>query len=312
MAPMTVKTCCEISFCSLCTVSWFTVLGRFLVMMPSAGRGSPTHQAAQVKLENHWTRMTTTSVGYSPDMTDMTVAAPSLPLARRWKQRHSSAIAAIPLPGSYLFVVPHPDDETLTVGGLLSRLSRSGSDVRVVAVTDGGAAYPGVFDHDDLAMIRRNEQLAALGQLGVPRDRVTSLGLRDGEVSRHEDQLIDRLTSLCDESTTVVAPWHRDVHPDHEAVGRATAAAAQATASTVWSSLFWAWHHHASHALDDERMIKVDVTAQLEAKSAAIDCHLSQLVPSGASPVLDDATLEPARWKHEFYILHPESAGAND
>src|SRR6266852_506851 len=44
-------------------------------------------------------------------------------------------------PGGVVVVAPHPDDETLGVGGMLHDLSARGWRVTVVAVTDGEAAY---------------------------------------------------------------------------------------------------------------------------------------------------------------------------
>lgn len=41
-----------------------------------------------------------------------------------------------------MFVVPHPDDEVLIMGGLLARQLDAGASVLVVAVSDGEAALP--------------------------------------------------------------------------------------------------------------------------------------------------------------------------
>jgi LmbE family N-acetylglucosaminyl deacetylase len=40
-----------------------------------------------------------------------------------------------------LIISPHPDDETLSVGGLIHYLRRNPIDVSVIAVTDGENAY---------------------------------------------------------------------------------------------------------------------------------------------------------------------------
>src|ERR1700761_7210847 len=63
-----------------------------------------------------------------------------------------------------LVVSPHPDDETLSVGGLIHFLTKSCIDVAVVAVTDGENAYEG---EDGLGPVREMEQSYALAHLGV-------------------------------------------------------------------------------------------------------------------------------------------------
>ena len=230
------------------------------------------------------------------------------PVATRWARRQSSAISVRPPPGHYVFVAPHPDDETLAVGGLLSKMKQQGAEVEVVAVTNGGSAYPNTHPYHALAELRHLEQLAALEQLGVEPHRLTVLDLVDGGVRENEAAVADAIAKLCDESTTIVAPWTGDVHPDHEAVGRAARTAARRCSSTLWFSLFWAWHRLEATALDDERLVRVSLTrAELAQKAAAIECHESQLRPTDAEPVLDVALLEPLRWNKEYYIVDARS-----
>ena len=69
--------------------------------------------------------------------------------------------------GHVVVVSPHPDDETLGVGGLMAELLARRWSVCVVAVTDGEAAHgrqvPSAARR--LARRRRAEQEAALGRL---------------------------------------------------------------------------------------------------------------------------------------------------
>lgn len=85
-----------------------------------------------------------------------------------------------------LIVAPHPDDETLGCGGLMSRLVRDGIQVRVVIITNGDA-----FNHPipnlkrgpagfiELGHMRQKESLAALEKLGVPGSSVVFLSYPD-------------------------------------------------------------------------------------------------------------------------------------
>ncbi|MGK2881063.1 MAG: PIG-L deacetylase family protein [Mycobacterium sp.] len=147
-------------------------------------------------------------------------------------------------PGLVL-VAPHPDDETLGFGATAALLRKAGVDVLVVSVTDGGAASPdqSPFDRTQLERRRRYEVRQATGILGLPEP--ISLSLPDGRVAEYEDQLVGTLTDLLRSrpaGTWCAATWRGDGHPDHEAVGRAAARAAQAVDSALLEYPIWMWH----------------------------------------------------------------------
>lgn len=143
-------------------------------------------------------------------------------------------------PGRIVVVSPHPDDETLAVGGLLHDLAGRGWRVSLVAVTDGEGAYA---DVPALAAIRRRELALALHHLGLARaTTVLSLEIPDGAVSRHAAALEARLSPLIAGSSWVLAPWPGDGHPDHEAAGRITARVAARWGVLPRFFPIWAWH----------------------------------------------------------------------
>lgn len=218
----------------------------------------------------------------------------------------------VPRAGHHLVVAPHPDDEVLTVGGLIQRVEEAGGWVEVVAVTDGGSAYPEHYDHDELAGVRRREQIAALDELGVSADRVVSIGLRDGAVAEHHDDLVATLRAMSTPDTTIVAPWVHDVHSDHEAVGRAALAAADDVGCALWFSLFWAWHRCERSDLADVEMLRVDLDERtMERKSRALRHHVSQLVAGRTDPMLHTGNLAPSTWDAEFFVM-PARGGTRE
>jgi LmbE family N-acetylglucosaminyl deacetylase len=98
---------------------------------------------------------------------------------------------AIPASARVMVFAPHPDDETLGVGGLIARLVHRGVPVRVVFMTNGDGfpraleegldvARPVDTDFVALGRLRQREALAALRALGVPRREVRFLGFPDG------------------------------------------------------------------------------------------------------------------------------------
>jgi LmbE family N-acetylglucosaminyl deacetylase len=144
-----------------------------------------------------------------------------------------------------IVVAPHPDDETLGFGATAALLAAHGVDVRVVSVSDGGAAYPDLspFDRNKLERTRRAELRRATSALGVGEP--ICLGLPDGALSEYQERIADMLTGILDgrpPGTWCAATWSGDGHTDHEAVGRAAAVAAQRTGAVLLEYPVWMWH----------------------------------------------------------------------
>lgn len=197
-------------------------------------------------------------------------------------------------------VVPHPDDEVLGTGGLVAHQRRRSQEVVVVAVTDGEAAYA---DAPDLGRTRIGEQLGALARLGVAADRVIRLGLPDGQVARHCDELAAVVASLADADTLLVAPWKHDVHPDHEGCGQAVLIAAVATGADAAFSLFWAWHRMSLASMPIDRMVRLGLDDDLvAARFEALVCHSSQLARDAGPPILPLGVLGPMTRPYEVYV----------
>ena len=71
-----------------------------------------------------------------------------------------------------------------------------------------------------LGRLRRGELRSAYQHLGIAPS-LTWLALPDGDVTRFESDVASHLRQIVTSETLVLAPWHRDGHPDHDAVGRA-------------------------------------------------------------------------------------------
>lgn len=202
---------------------------------------------------------------------------------------------------STVVIAPHPDDETLAAGGLIAFLRERGIDVVVVAVTDGENAYA---DTPGLGELRRVEQSDAIERLGVPLNKIVRLGLPDSDVSAHEDELIARMLPLISADTHIVAPWHGDFHPDHEACGRAAKEVASRSGAALTSYFFWMWHRGTPDLLDPKRLRAMKLSDHAFcAKSAALECHRSQLAHSSGEPILPSDLLGPAQRKFEVFLI---------
>ncbi|MDM0073806.1 PIG-L deacetylase family protein [Variovorax sp. J2P1-59] len=198
-------------------------------------------------------------------------------------------------------VAPHPDDEVLSVGGLLAQLARTETSICVIAVTDGTASHRGssAWPADRLVRERPQESRNALRCLGVNVGPVR-LGMPDGGLQELRCLLADRLLPMLDRSDVIFTTWRQDGHPDHEATGHACAFAAARTGARLVEVPVWAWHWAAP---GDERLpwhrasrVSLDADA-VTRKRQAVQCFKSQLEPdasTGAGPILRATTVERA------------------
>lgn len=246
---------------------------------------------------------------HAPDPTRprIDVDAPG-PAETAWR----SAVEGAALPrwqpgtaGFVLVVSPHPDDETLAVGGLLHDLVAAGWRVRLVSVTDGEAAYPAV---SGLGAIRRGELASALDRLGIAAATVVHrLELPDGRVAQWQAALEARLTPLVAGMSWVLAPWSDDGHPDHEACGRAaTAVVARSGRGRIRFFPVWAWQWAAPGSPEARTMLASAELCELSlgavhAKRIALGAFTSQ-----RAGVLGPAILPPHvldRFARPFEVL---------
>ncbi|PPK88322.1 LmbE family N-acetylglucosaminyl deacetylase [Neolewinella xylanilytica] len=184
---------------------------------------------------------------------------------------------------------PHPDDESLGCGGLISQLGDYGKDVRVVFVTDGSMSHPNStkFPPEARAALRREEARKACSLLGVGPDRVFFLALPDGQVPSEWEPtfsgVVSDLVALIAPwgVDTFVVPWRRDPHEDH----RATWEICRSAANRLEQPLRWVeypvWMWEARNLVDLPREEEVigwglEIENKLAVKEAAIRAHASQ------------------------------------
>lgn len=193
----------------------------------------------------------------------------------------------------------HPNDETLGFGATAIQLARSGVRVQIVSASDGGAAFrsTSVLQRYQLERIRRAELHRAARVMGV--NQPICLGLPDGRLAENRPRLADLLTEVLaarPPGTWCATTWRGDGHPDHEAVGHATALAAERTGAALLEYPVWMWHWAlpGDEAVPWERMLMAPLDrSAVERKRLAAQSFRSQFVPSGpgGNPVLPPAVL---------------------
>jgi len=123
---------------------------------------------------------------------------------------------AAPQSGQRILVFsPHPDDETIGVGGYIAKSVENGADVRIVLVTNGD--FHGNED------VRCAEFKQATQILGVAGSQLVFLGLPDGKLDKMDPiALSTDLQAQIGQyhPDIVVYPDIKDANPDHSTFGR--------------------------------------------------------------------------------------------
>jgi len=237
-----------------------------------------------------------------------------------WKNsRHLAALhlieaeTLVPQGSRAVIIAPHPDDEVLSCGGLMQQLARLGRPMQLISVTDGSASHPGSqrWNPPRLSIIRPQESVESLRRLGLLLRSLKWIrgGFPDSEVANHELKLCEFLIRYLRSSDVVFTTWRHDGHPDHQAVGRAAAAAAFVAGARLYEMPIWAWHWAEPEdpriPWERARKIPLDIWT-LARKRHAVQAHASQLYgdpEAGLPPVLAPHVLERLLQPFELVFL---------
>ncbi len=126
-----------------------------------------------------------------------------------------------------LVMLPHPDDESFGVAGLITQSRKRGIPVTYACGTLGemgrNMGSPTYANRETLPELRKQELINACKEMDITDLRM--LGLRDKTLEFEDDEyLADVMETIIDEvkPTLIVTfyPGH-GVHPDHDATGEA-------------------------------------------------------------------------------------------
>ncbi|WP_043697836.1 PIG-L deacetylase family protein [Luteibacter sp. 9133] len=188
------------------------------------------------------------------------------------------------LAGRALVVIaPHPDDESLGMGGLLASAQSMGTPVTVVFLTDGEGSHVGSpsFPPETLARWRRAEATDALFALGIPPTSARFLALGDARLdalsATTREAAMNALRACVPSPALVCVTARTDPHGDHRAASSIVNDIDWPEGVAVMEYPVWTW-------LADETGLptqaatgyRVDVTTALVAKRRAIAAHRSQ------------------------------------
>jgi LmbE family N-acetylglucosaminyl deacetylase len=225
--------------------------------------------------------------------------APTLEI--EWQAMLSGAPAWSPQTGPLIVVSAHPDDEILGVGGLIHAWAALGHPITIVSVTDGEAAFP---DWRHLDLVRRGELRGALRKLCLTHVSVLRMGLPDGRVDRHANRVRNALIGLLSTDATIIAPYERDGHPDHETIGAVCCALRHTHGAAVARYPIWTWQHARPAAMAPARWGRFPLSPEARrAKARAVQCFASQLCPPHAPPAVPPHVLAHFARPYEAFLL---------
>ena len=238
---------------------------------------SPVHACLRIPAAGQFGGVPSPTIDLTHSGTSPVAWQPVLDALPEWKidpRRH----------GRVVVVAPHPDDETLGVGGLLADASAAGIDIVVLSLSDGEAA----FDEAGLGDRRHTELRAAMTCLAPGGSfTIERVGLPDGGLAAMQQQIADVIRRHVRPGDVLLAPLPCDGHPDHDAVGSAAGHLAGSGVELCWYPI-WAWHWHeptSSVIRSNGRRIALSAAAAT-AKAAALECYGSQT--GGDAPILPE------------------------
>ncbi len=219
----------------------------------------------------------------------------------------------------FIVIAPHPDDESLGVGGLIALARSQGQRVSVVLLTDGSKSHPNSkkYPHDRLVSIRRSE-LAAAGQiLGLPPGSLLELGFPDAAAPTNGPELEKALDAVADlvavsGARSAFVTWRHDPHCDHQAAAHlGLKLRARTPTLELWFYPIWGLHLASSEILPapPPEGFRLAIDGVLTQKRAAIAAHISQM-----TDLIDDdpdgfrftpEALAPFLGPYEYYIQAP-------
>ncbi len=223
-----------------------------------------------------------------------------------------------------LVVTAHPDDTLVYFGALINTLRKEEKNVFVVVVTNGARGSGDKhISEGELSKIRIEEETQALEFLKVPKENLTCLQYKDGEVESNY-KLIGEISKyirkykadiVCThEPTSIYQPTYNKQgffmqHRDHRKVGEAVMDAVYPFARD--RSFF---PEHAVEGIEPHTMYDIlltdeigstfdfDYTEELETKKAAMSIHKSQFDESFITDVVETVKSGDRYLEKFFYV----------
>jgi len=192
-----------------------------------------------------------------------------------------------------MVIAPHPDDETLSCGGVIAKKTFESQEVLVVVLTDGRHALSALFginkdpSPEQLKEIRREELMKATRILGVPTKNVLCLDFEDGMLKKDKAQVEPKIKQILRdyEPAEIYYPHEKDTAPDHKEAGQITRKCVKeiGLSAISYKYLIFPKLLHITPVVDkllnplSRNLLSVDISRFLKQKEAALNEYKSQI-----------------------------------
>lgn len=205
-----------------------------------------------------------------------------------------------------LIIAPHPDDEVLGCGGLISRLVMSGNIPHILIMTGGESSHNGccTISPDEVIEARRNLTFKSMTILGVPESNIHLFSYKDGRIC-FEDKETVRLADLLSllNPDVVFVPHWGEGWPDHIQT-RDIAIKLLPENVLIYEYCVWMWYYNVWD-LDWKNSLRFRMTNTEHCqKLRAVNQYVAPLAPCGNpwSGVLPPIFLKANMGKNELYF----------
>lgn len=202
----------------------------------------------------------------------------------------------IEISGKTVIVAPHPDDEVIGCGGLIARLVSQKNIPDIIVMTGGEGSHLNCCDltRQDIVVNRRKLTREALGELGVPVDKIHELNYNDrgiADINREEtDKLRELIKKL--EPEVIFVPHWGEGWKDHINTANIIKKIIHSNNSnnsyispnslTLYEYCVWMWYYNIWKGLDwkNAYMLKLS-DRELHEKLKAMECYIDPVAPCG-------------------------------
>lgn len=216
----------------------------------------------------------------------------------------------------YIFVSPHPDDETFGCGGLIRKLSNECIPLKIIFITSGELVADELgVSKSELAEVRKAAAYRSCQILGVNEKDIFWLNFTDGSVPNRDDlcfeYAVSTVLSHIDifEPTDIYCPHPGDMHSDHVATCAIVNSAIRKYTGSInlYYYAIWMWYlgsHGLRKRLDFSKAWRLDISSELVSKEQSIDHYLNVKTPDGRTYVgdLPRGFLKIFRRPYEIYF----------
>lgn len=212
------------------------------------------------------------------------------------------------LSGHIVLLAPHPDDEIIGCGGLLSRLiaQGQGKDVSVIVLSNGAESHCGCCNtsKEEIVAARRQLSKDAAKIIGLPLENVHSLNFFDGGINEQHPEM-EQLKILIAEikPDVILVPHSGEGWSDHLATREIGLQIAPQNAS-VYEYCVWFWFYNSWNIAWNKAAVVRMNKVEHETKLRAINAYTLPTAPCGKpwSGVLPSVFLKANKLKTEVYF----------